>query len=107
MHNRYKDAGGAGMDADLAQEVFGVLEEANVVLSEQTRKNLAAVLSRHATLAEGVKKGRDVARASAKAKDARVTELTYRVSTLEAELEAEKATVKHLEWKAASGHNSD
>lgn len=41
-------------------------------------------------------------RATVKAKDARIAELTYRIGTLEAELEAEKAMVKHLEWEAQS-----
>jgi hypothetical protein len=39
----------------------------------------------------------------AKAKDAKITELTYRINTLEANLEAEKALVKHLQWEAENG----
>ncbi|KAF2442613.1 hypothetical protein P171DRAFT_434083 [Karstenula rhodostoma CBS 690.94] len=92
---------------DLVRDAFSVLRDANVELNEQTRKNLTAVLSRHATIAEGVKKGRDVARASITAKTAKVTELTYRVSTLEAELEAEKAKVSHLQWTLEHGQQSD
>lgn len=104
---RYKDAGPAGTDSELAHDVFGALQEANVLLNDQTRRNLITVLSKHATIAEGVRKGRDVARSSIKAKDAKVTELTYRLNTLEAELEAERATVKHLQWKAETGHDSN
>jgi hypothetical protein len=92
---------------DLVRDAFGVLRDANVQLAEQIRQNLTAVLSRHATIAEGVKKGRDVARASIAAKTAKVTELTYRVSTLEAELEAEKAKVSHLQWTLEHGPQSD
>lgn len=94
-------------EQDIVRDAFGVLRDANVQMSEQTRKNLTAVLSRHATIAEGVKKGRDVARASITAKTAKVTELTYRVSTLEAELEAEKAKVGHLQWTLEHGQQSD
>lgn len=94
-------------ESDLARDVFGVLGEANVQMSEQARKNLTTVLLKHVTMAEGVKKGRDVARASITAKTAKVTELTYRVNTLEAELEAEKAKVNHLEWSLEHGQQSD
>ncbi|KAF9736152.1 hypothetical protein PMIN07_002873 [Paraphaeosphaeria minitans] len=92
---------------DLVRDVFGVLRETNLELSEQTRRTLTAVLSRHATIAEGVKKGRDVARASITAKAAKVTELTYRVNTLEAELEAEKAKVSHMQWTVEHGQQLD
>ncbi|KAJ4296186.1 hypothetical protein N0V90_006230 [Kalmusia sp. IMI 367209] len=105
--SRFKDVGPAPGDNDLVRDVFGVLGEANVQLNNQTRNNLTAVLSRHATVAEGVKKGRDVARASITAKTAKVTELTYRVSTLEAELEAEKAKVSHLQWSLEHGQETD
>jgi hypothetical protein len=93
-------------ESDLARDVFDVLRDVNVQLDEQARANLAAVLSRHATIAEGVKRGREVARASAAAKTAKVTELTYRVSTLEAELEAEKAKVAHLQWSLEHGQQT-
>ena len=76
-------------------------------VTEQTRKSLTDVLSRHATVAEGVRKGREVARASIAAKTAKVTELTYRINTLEAELEAEKAKVNHLQWSLEHGSQSD
>ncbi|KAF1969157.1 hypothetical protein BU23DRAFT_243681 [Bimuria novae-zelandiae CBS 107.79] len=100
---RFKDV----PPSDLVRDVFGLLSEANVQMNEQTRKNLTAVLSRHATIIEGVKKGRKVARASITAKIAKVTELTYRVSTLEAELEAEKAKVNHLKWSLEHGQPSE
>jgi hypothetical protein len=93
-------------ESDLARDAFDVLRDVNVQLDEQARANLAAVLSRHATIAEGVKRGREVARASAAAKTAKVTELTYRVSTLEAELEAEKAKVAHLQWSLEHGQQT-
>lgn len=92
---------------DLVQDVLSALRDSDVQLNEQTRKKLTTVLSRHATIAEGVKKGRDVARASIAAKTAKVTELTYRINTLEAELEAEKAKVSHLQWTLEHGQQSD
>jgi hypothetical protein len=104
---RFKDAGTNGTDSELAQDVWGVLQEGNAMLDEPTRRKLTAALSKHATIAEGIRKGREVARTAIKAKDAKNTELAYRVNTLEAELEAERATVRHLQWKAESGHMSD
>ncbi|KAF2636679.1 hypothetical protein P280DRAFT_409126 [Massarina eburnea CBS 473.64] len=100
--SRFKD-----VESDLSRDVFGVLSGAGVVLGEQARRELTAVFSKQTTVAEGMKKGRDVARASMKAKDARVQELTHRVNTLEAELEAEKKTVDFLQYKLANGMESD
>lgn len=85
---------------DLVHDVFGLLQEASVQFNAQTENALKDMLSKHARSAEGYRRGRDVIRTTVKAKDAKITELTYRVSTLEAELEAEKAMVKHLQWEA-------
>lgn len=93
--SRFKDV---VTDGDVVRDVFAVLRRANVNLDDQTSKDLTSVLSNHVTRSEGIKKGRDVARASIKAKDAKIAELTFRVNTLEAELEAERATISHLQW---------
>jgi hypothetical protein len=85
---------------DLSQDVFNILQDGNVRLSSETETALKALLTKYAKNAEGLKRGRDVQRTTVKAKDAKITELAYRVSTLEAELEAEKAMVKHLQWEA-------
>lgn len=87
---------------DLVRDVFELLQGDNVRLSGDTDTKLKDVLSKHAKGAEGYKRGRDVIRSTVKAKDAKITELTYRVNTLEAELEAEKAMVKHLQWEAGA-----
>jgi len=84
---------------DLARDVFGVLQGSNVRLTSDTENELKALLSRHAKSAEGLRRGRDVIRTTVKAKDAKITELTYRVNTLEAELEAEGEMKKHLQWE--------
>lgn len=92
---RFKDVGGD----DLVRDVMGLLQDASVKLSATTEKDLGTLLLKHAKTAEGLKRGRDVTRTTIKARDAKITELTYRISTLEAELEAEKAMVKHLQWE--------
>jgi hypothetical protein len=90
-------------NVDLATDVFGFLQEANVRLNSHAEIELKQLLSKHARNAEGYRRGRDVSRTTVKAKEAKITELTYRVNTLEAELEAERATVKHLQWEADNG----
>jgi hypothetical protein len=84
---------------DLSENVFNTLHDGNVRLSSETETALKALLTKYAKSAEGLKRGRDVIRTTVKAKDAKITELAYRISTLEAELEAEKAMVKHLQWE--------
>ncbi len=88
------------MTEDVVKEVFDILQTSNVRLPEHTEKELRSLLGRHVKNTEGYKRGRDVIRSTVKAKEAKITELTYRINTLEAELEAEKAIVKHLQWEA-------
>jgi hypothetical protein len=42
---------------------------------------------------------RDISRLALKAKDAKIVELSRRLDTLEAELETERAIVRHLRWE--------
>jgi hypothetical protein len=95
--NRFRNV----LPDDLVQHVFDLLQDGNVRLAADTKTELQDLLSKHAKSAEGFMRGRDVIRSTVKAKDAKITELAYRVSTLEAELEAEKAMVKHLQWEAS------
>jgi hypothetical protein len=94
--NRFRNA----VNEDIVKDVFDLLQNGNVRLPEPTENELKALLVRHAKNTEGYKRGRDVSRSTVKAKEAKITELTYRINTLEAELEAEKAMVKHLQWEA-------
>jgi hypothetical protein len=95
--NRFRNV----LPDDLVQHVFDLLQDGNARLAADTKTELQDLLSKHAKNAEGFRRGRDVIRSTVKAKDAKITELAYRVSTLEAELEAEKAMVKHLQWEAS------
>ncbi|CBX95549.1 hypothetical protein LEMA_P027010.1 [Plenodomus lingam JN3] len=85
---------------DLVGEVLALLRESNTQLKSHTESDIRALLAKHSKSAEGYKRGRDVLRTTIKAKDAKITELNFRINTLEAELEAEKAMVKHLQWEA-------
>lgn len=84
---------------DLVHDVFSLFQADQVTLGAATETSLRALLSKHRKAAEGFRRSRDVTRSSVKAKDAKITELSYRISTLEAELEAEKAVVRHLQWE--------
>lgn len=88
------------VNEDIVKDVFELLKNGSVRLPEHTEQELRTLLARHTKNAEGYKRGRDVIRTTVKAKDAKITELTYRINTVEAELEAEKAMVKHLQWEA-------
>lgn len=100
--NRFKDVGGD----DLVHDVLILLQDANVRLSSAAEVDLKALLARHTKAAEGLRRGRDVTRTTIKARDAKIAELSYRVSTLEAELEAERAMIKHLQWQMTPGNPS-
>lgn len=93
--NRFKDVGGD----HLVHDVLTLLQDANVRLSSTTKADLNSLLSTHRKASEGLRRGRDVTRTTIKARDAKITELSFRVSKLEAELEAERAMVKHLQWQ--------
>jgi len=93
------------MNEDIVKDVLDLLQNNNVHLAEPVQSEVKSLLVRHAKNTEGYKRGRDVSRSTVKAKEAKITELTYRINTLEAELEAEKAMVKHLQWEAQ--HESD
>ena len=43
--------------------------------------------------------GREISQLALKARDAKIEELKCRIATLEAELETQRAVVKHLMWE--------
>ncbi|EMD66909.1 hypothetical protein COCSADRAFT_351494 [Bipolaris sorokiniana ND90Pr] len=94
------------MDQDLVGGVFDLLQQSNIVLPGHIEEELRTLLIRHVKRTEGFKRARDATRLAIKAKDAKITEFTYRIGALEAELEAEKAMVTHLQWEAQN-HTSD
>ncbi|KAF2196978.1 hypothetical protein GQ43DRAFT_425525 [Delitschia confertaspora ATCC 74209] len=104
---RFKEGSTGGLEHGLLRDVFNLLDERNVTLNDETQTSLKQLLTMHSLRTQGVAKGREIARLAIKAKDAKLTELQHCVNTLEAELEAERALVQHLRWKAESGHQSD
>ena len=80
--------------------VLSLLRENNINPNIKAEFDLRSLLSKYAKTAEGYRHGRDVFRTTFKAKDANITEFTYRIKTLEAEVAAEKAVSRHLRWQA-------
>jgi hypothetical protein len=97
--SRFKD-----MSADsLVEEVFNLLDDHSVQLSNEAAAALKTLLTKHARRAEGNNRSKEVLRLRNKAEEAKVVELTHRNNTLQAELEAAKATVEHLNWEKEHG----
>ncbi|OCK82081.1 hypothetical protein K432DRAFT_293997 [Lepidopterella palustris CBS 459.81] len=106
--NRFRDVNfGDSDEMQLVTEVFDVLREKNANFNEATKDGLKTVLTKYALRTQGIIKGREVSRLAIKAKDAKITELQHHVTTLEAELEAERALVEHLKWEAENGQQSE
>ncbi|PSN60855.1 hypothetical protein BS50DRAFT_199570 [Corynespora cassiicola Philippines] len=98
--------GGSQKSAEVdyyAHDVTELLEEANIQLDEAVGQRLNALLWKHANRARGLEKSRNIARSEAGAREAKVEELSFRVKTLEKELEAEKRKVEYAEWKLENG----
>lgn len=88
-------------------DVLALLRDARIRFSATTENDLHALVLKHTKTTEGLRRGRDVARSTIKARDAKIIELSYRISTLEAELEAEKAMVRHLQWELEDDNHAD
>ncbi|KAJ4987393.1 hypothetical protein SVAN01_07131 [Stagonosporopsis vannaccii] len=101
--NRFKDSG----KDELVQDVLALLRDAGIRFGAMLENDLKVLVSKRTKTAEGLRRGRDVARSTIKARDAKITELGYRISTLEAELEAERALVKHLQWEVEAEDHAD
>lgn len=100
--SRFRDVG----RDHLVEDVLILFRDARIRLGATIENDLQALVSKHTKTTEGLRRGRDVARSTIKAREAKITELSYRISTLEAELEAEKAIVKHLQWEVGAGDHT-
>jgi hypothetical protein len=104
--SRFRDALSSPEPAmHLTEDVLNVLQERNVRLSDDARTSLRELLLRHSRRVQGIISGRDLSRTTIKARDAKIAEQQYRISTLEAELEAERALVRHLRLERQDSHD--
>ncbi|KAF2277529.1 uncharacterized protein EI97DRAFT_416491 [Westerdykella ornata] len=101
--SRFKEPNTARSEMGLVDEVFQLLQEEKVHLHEQASAKLRAVLGKHSRRAEGNAKAKEVLRLRIKAEEAKNMELSLRNNTLQAELEAARATIDHLNWEKEHG----
>jgi hypothetical protein len=101
--SRFKDAGTPHAEDNLVDDVFSLLSEEKIHLPSKAATALRALLGKHARRAEGNSRSKEVLRLRIKAEEAKNMELSLRNNTLQAELEAAKATVEHLKWEMENG----
>lgn len=92
---RFRDAMASSADDELYRSIETAAETQNVRLTSDFKSTLRTLCAQTTLKIQGVVKGREIARLSLKAKDAKITELEHRVATLQAELELQKALVRH------------
>lgn len=98
--NRYRDVSAGNEEySALTAEVFRLLDFNAVPLNGEVQEALKHTLTRHALQAQGVARGRDISRLALKNKDAKISELQNRISSLESERETDKAVIRHLRQK--------
>ncbi|KAF2750919.1 hypothetical protein M011DRAFT_474405 [Sporormia fimetaria CBS 119925] len=90
----------------LFEDVFNLLKEEDVHLPPKASTALTQLLGKYVRRAEGVNKSKEVLRLRIKAEEAKNVELSHRSNTLQAELEAAKATIDHLKWERENGEDS-
>lgn len=100
---RFKDMGTPRSEDSLVEDVSKLFKDENVHLSGRVAVALKSVLEKHARKAEGNSRSKEVLRLRLKAEEAKNMELSLRNNTLQAELEAAKATVDHLKWEKENG----
>ncbi|KAK8197174.1 hypothetical protein HDK77DRAFT_8537 [Phyllosticta capitalensis] len=87
----------------LVAEVMGLLRDRHVDAGKETLEALQSVLRKHVLRAQGMARGREIARLALNEKMALVTELQARIQTLEAELETRKAIMDKISWQRETG----
>ncbi|KAI9888646.1 MAG: hypothetical protein M1814_006586 [Vezdaea aestivalis] len=83
-------------DSELTLEIMGKLRQHSVMVPTTLRKEIQRSLNIHSQKADGVFKGREMARNAVKAKDARIVELQATVRRLEAERVSDGCVIRNL-----------
>ena len=82
-------------DDELYKSIESAADTQNVRLTSDFKATLRTLCAQTNLKIQGVVKGREIARLALKAKDAKIIVLEHRVATLQAELELQKALVRH------------
>lgn len=97
---RFKDAIGTPSSLDsLYNDVMAALDSKNVYVGGEARATVREVCSLYSRRAKGSEKGKEITQLALKVRDAKIDELRSRIGTLEAELETERAVIRHLRWE--------
>ncbi|KAK7542886.1 uncharacterized protein J3D65DRAFT_615290 [Phyllosticta citribraziliensis] len=87
----------------LVGEVMGLFRDRRVDVGKETAEALQSMLRRHVLRAQGIARGREIARLALNEKMALVSELQAKIQTLEAELETRKAILDKISWQRETG----
>lgn len=82
------------LNCDITDEVMELLKDQYVV--KETIESLQKLLKKHALKMLGIAKGRDITRASLKAKDTTIAELQQKINAMHADMELNKTIIKTL-----------
>ncbi|KAK7527857.1 uncharacterized protein IWZ02DRAFT_430202 [Phyllosticta citriasiana] len=96
-------SGGKDVGEKLVAEVMGLLRDRRVDVGKETAEALQSTLRRHVLRAQGMARGREIARLALNEKMALVSELQAKIQTLEAELETRKAILDKISWQRETG----
>jgi len=80
-------------------DIMKALQTRDVHIGEEAREAVRQVCTLFSRRKQGIMNGREISQLALKARDAKIEELKGRIATLEAELETEKAVVRHLMWE--------
>jgi hypothetical protein len=88
-----------GESDHLYSNIMKELQAKDVHIGEGAREAVRQVCNLFSRRKQGIVNGREISQLALKARDAKIEELKCRIATLEAELETQRAVVKHLMWE--------
>lgn len=99
---RFSHIGSAAYDGDadlLYGDIMEELQARDVDIGKGAGEAVRQVCTSFSRRKQGIINGREISQLALKAREAKIEELKSRIATLEAELETEKAVVRHLRWE--------
>lgn len=99
---RYPHIGSAAYHGDtdnLYGDIMKELQARDVYIGEGAREAVEQICALYSRRKQGIMNSREISQLALKARDAKIEELNNKIATLEAELETERAVVRHLRWE--------
>ncbi|QDS68105.1 hypothetical protein FKW77_010145 [Venturia effusa] len=94
--SRFRNAEDTAVEHTLFKSISEALSTHGVRLSDRANHSVQQVCIRYERKTQGLVKGREISRLALTAREAKIAELQHRINTLDAELNTERAIVKHL-----------